>query len=166
MRAARLQELEEMGVKLQATARELPSGPDRHNILREIRRFRAEIAALQSADLWPARRGLKAKGKPSRTRDLSRYRPPTSAAFAAGPLHRRAVVSGNIFNSNGIHVAVVNDGGVFDLDGQKLYDLKGINIYRLSGELVGHLNNGQGTEKRLDRSTDRLFPARGRSRQV
>jgi hypothetical protein len=75
-------------------------------------------------------------------------------------------VSGNIFNSNGIHVAVVNDGVVFDLDGQKLYDLKGINIYRLSGELVGHLNNGQGTEKRLDRSTDRLFPARGRSRQI
>jgi hypothetical protein len=76
------------------------------------------------------------------------------------------VVSGNIFNSNGVHVAVVNDGGVFDLDGRKLYDLKGINIYRLSGELVGHLNNGQGTEKRLDRSTDKLFPARGRSRQI
>jgi hypothetical protein len=73
-------------------------------------------------------------------------------------------VSANIFNSDGIHVAVVNDGGVFDLDGRKLYDLKGINIYRLSGELVGHLNNGQGTEKRLDRSTDRLFPASGRGR--
>jgi hypothetical protein len=67
-------------------------------------------------------------------------------------------MSGNIFNSNGIHVAVVNGGGVFDLDGRKLYDLKGINIYRLSGELVGHLNDGQGTEKRLDRFTDRLFP--------
>jgi hypothetical protein len=60
---ARLQELEEMGAKLQATARKLPSGPHRHNILQEIARFRAEIAALQSADLWPARRGLKAKGK-------------------------------------------------------------------------------------------------------
>jgi hypothetical protein len=33
-------------------------------------------------------------------------------------------VSGKIFNSNGVHVAVVNDGGVFDLDGRKLYDLK------------------------------------------
>ena len=75
-------------------------------------------------------------------------------------------MSGNIFNSNGVHVAVVNDGDVFDLDGRKLYDLKGINLYRLSGELVGHLNDGQGTEKRLDRSTDRLFPARGRSRQI
>ena len=62
MRALKLQELEEMGVKLQATARNLPSGPDRHNILEEIGRLRAQVAALQ-ADLPPARRGLKAKGK-------------------------------------------------------------------------------------------------------
>jgi hypothetical protein len=61
MRAARLQELEEMGTKLQATARELPSGPDRHNILREIGRFRARIVALQGADLRPTEQGLKAK---------------------------------------------------------------------------------------------------------
>jgi hypothetical protein len=40
MRAARLQELEEMMTKLQATARALPSGPDRHNILQEIGKFR------------------------------------------------------------------------------------------------------------------------------
>jgi hypothetical protein len=59
MRAARLQELEEMGAKLQTTARNLPSGPDRHNILREIGRLRAQVAALQGTDL----RGLKAKGK-------------------------------------------------------------------------------------------------------
>ena len=39
-----------MGAKLQATARKLPSGPDRHNILQEIGRFRAQIAALQGAD--------------------------------------------------------------------------------------------------------------------
>ena len=31
---------------------------------------------------------------------------------------------GNIFNSNGIHVAVVSGGDVFDLDGQKIYELK------------------------------------------
>jgi hypothetical protein len=63
MRATKLQELEEMGAKLQAAARELPSGPDRHNLLQEVGRFRAQIVALQSADLRPARRGLKAKGK-------------------------------------------------------------------------------------------------------
>ena len=74
-------------------------------------------------------------------------------------------MSGNIFDSNGTHVAVVNGREVFDLDGQKLYKLKGINLYRLSGELVGHLNSAHGAEKRLDRSTDRLFPVRGRSRQ-
>ena len=45
MRAARLQELEEMGAKLQTTARALPSGRDRDKILQEIGRFRAEIAA-------------------------------------------------------------------------------------------------------------------------
>ena len=62
MRALKLQELEELGVKLQTTARNLPSGPDRHNILQEIGRLRAQVAALQ-ANLPPARRGLKAKGK-------------------------------------------------------------------------------------------------------
>jgi hypothetical protein len=63
MRAARLQELEEMEAKLQTTARALPSGPDRHNILQEIGRFRARIVALQGADLPPAQLGLMVKGK-------------------------------------------------------------------------------------------------------
>jgi hypothetical protein len=63
MRAAKLQELEEMGAKLQADARKLPPGPDRHNMLQEIGRFRAQIVALQSTGSRPARQGLKAKGK-------------------------------------------------------------------------------------------------------
>jgi hypothetical protein len=29
----------------------------------------------------------------------------------------------------------------------------------VSGELVGHLPNGRGAERHLDRATDRLFPA-------
>ena len=66
MRTAKLQELEEMGVKLQATARNLPSGPDRHNILQEIGRLRAQVAALE-ANLSQARRGLKAKGNNAAT---------------------------------------------------------------------------------------------------
>ena len=73
-------------------------------------------------------------------------------------------MSGNIFNSNGIHVGVVNGAAIFDLDGQKLYDLKGLNIYRLSGELVGHLNDAHGSEKRLGRITDKLFLGRGNRR--
>ena len=60
MRAERLRELEEMGTKLQATARE-PPGQDHDNALREIAGFRARIAALQGADLRPVQRGLKAK---------------------------------------------------------------------------------------------------------
>jgi hypothetical protein len=61
MRATKLQELEEMATKLLATARKLPPGPDRHNILQEIGRFRAQIIALQSAGLRAPRLGLKAK---------------------------------------------------------------------------------------------------------
>jgi hypothetical protein len=94
--------------------------------------------------------------------ELSRYLGPTSAAWFRS-LVWRSVMSGNIFNSNGIHVGVMEGAAIFDLKGRKLYNLKGINIYRLSGELVGHLNGAQGSDKRLDRSTDRLFPARGSS---
>ena len=72
-------------------------------------------------------------------------------------------MSGNIFNSNGTHVGVVDGAAILDLKGKKLYHLKGMNIYRLTGELVGHLNGALGSDKRLDRSTDRLFPAKGGS---
>ena len=51
MSTAGLQELEELqalGVKLLAIARELPPGPDRDNALQLIGRFRVQIATLQS----------------------------------------------------------------------------------------------------------------------
>jgi hypothetical protein len=73
-------------------------------------------------------------------------------------------VAGNIFNSQGIHVAVVVDTEIFDLTGRKLYDLKGPNIYRPSGELVGHMNEARGSDKHLARSTDRLFPGHSRTK--
>lgn len=69
-------------------------------------------------------------------------------------------MDGNIFNSEGLHVAVARGSTIYDLKGDKLYELKGTGIYKLSGELVGHLNNVAGAEKRLDRSTDKLFPRR------
>jgi hypothetical protein len=59
-----LQELEEMAVKLEATARKLPEGAGRNELLRDIARFRAKLAALQARGFngdqgeW-----LKAKGK-------------------------------------------------------------------------------------------------------
>ena len=68
-------------------------------------------------------------------------------------------MNGNIWNSNGVHVAVVTGHGVFSLKGQKLYDLRGVNIYKLNGDLVGHLSDVNGAEKHLDKGTDRLFPA-------
>jgi sporulation protein YlmC with PRC-barrel domain len=68
-------------------------------------------------------------------------------------------VNGNIFNSRGIRVGVVKDNPVFGLKGQKLYDLKGSKIYKLNGDLVGHLSDSRGAEKRLDKATDKLFPS-------
>jgi hypothetical protein len=63
MRATKLQELEEMAAKLLATARELPPGQERREVLQEIDKFRARIIALQGAGLPPGRRGQQAKGK-------------------------------------------------------------------------------------------------------
>jgi hypothetical protein len=68
-------------------------------------------------------------------------------------------VDGNIFNSKGLQVGVVTGEAVFGLQGQKLFDLKGSNIYKLNGDLVGHLSDARGAEKRLDKATDKLFPA-------
>jgi coproporphyrinogen III oxidase len=67
-------------------------------------------------------------------------------------------MDGNIFNSQGIHVAVVLGSSIFSLRGQKLFDLKGTKIYKLSGELVGHLANARSSEQHLERATDKLFP--------
>ena len=67
-------------------------------------------------------------------------------------------MDGKIFNSRGVHVAIVIGPAIFDPTGKKLYDLKGANIYKLSGELVGHLPGAQSTKRHLDKSTDRLFP--------
>jgi hypothetical protein len=63
MRAARLQELEEMAARLIALARQLPPGQQRHDVVREIGRFRMRIAALKGPDLRRPRRRPKAKGK-------------------------------------------------------------------------------------------------------
>jgi hypothetical protein len=67
-------------------------------------------------------------------------------------------MDGKIFNSSGVHVAIVRGPAIVDLNGKKLYDLIGINIYKLSGDLVGHLANAHGADKRLDKATDKLFP--------
>ena len=43
-----IQELEEMVAKLLETARKLPAGPVRNDILKEIGKFTARIAALKA----------------------------------------------------------------------------------------------------------------------
>jgi hypothetical protein len=60
MTATKLQELEHMAAKLLATARGLPPGPERINILQEIGRFRSQIISLQGANT-SATKGLEAK---------------------------------------------------------------------------------------------------------
>ena len=67
-------------------------------------------------------------------------------------------MNGNIWNSEGVHVAFFTGQEVFSLKGQKLYDLRGANIYKLNGDLVGHLSDVNGAEKHLNKATDRLFP--------
>jgi hypothetical protein len=52
-----------MAVKLLATARKLPPGPNRRNMLAEIGRFRSQIISLQGPGSTPVRQRLKAKGK-------------------------------------------------------------------------------------------------------
>ena len=63
MKAARLQELEEMAARLLALARKLPPGQQRYDIVQQIGRFRVRIAALKGPELGRSRRGPKAKEK-------------------------------------------------------------------------------------------------------
>jgi hypothetical protein len=62
MMASGLRELEEMAAKLEATARKLPMGPGRTELLQDIAKFRARVSALQAA-LRRSGKVLKAKGK-------------------------------------------------------------------------------------------------------
>ena len=67
-------------------------------------------------------------------------------------------MDGNIFNSQGVHVATVRGSSIFSLKGEKLYILKGTKVYKPSGELVGHLPaDARTSERRLDKATDKLF---------
>ena len=55
----------------------------------------------------------------------------------------------NILNGRDVHVAVVTGREVFSLRGEKLCDLRGVNIYKLNGDLVGHLPDASGADKHL-----------------
>ena len=60
------------------------------------------------------------------------------------------LMDGKIFNSEGRYVADIRANGIYDQAGKRLYNLRGQKIYKPTGELVG--------DRRLDKSTDRLFP--------
>jgi hypothetical protein len=64
-------------------------------------------------------------------------------------------VTGNIINSKGTSVGKIVGSAIFDL--HKLYTLRGINIYKLSGELVGHLSDAHNEGVRLNSLADKLF---------
>lgn len=69
---------------------------------------------------------------------------------------RSNLMDGKIFSSDGQYVADIRANGIYDLAGRRLYDLRGEKIYKPTGELIGHLNSKSGN-RRLDKSTDRLF---------
>jgi hypothetical protein len=58
-----MQELEEMAVKLKATARKLPQGAGRDELLRDIARFRAKLALQTRRFNGNQGEWLKVKGK-------------------------------------------------------------------------------------------------------
>jgi hypothetical protein len=65
-------------------------------------------------------------------------------------------MEGKIFNSDGQYVADIRANAIYELAGKRLYHLRGQKVYKPMGELVGHLNSVSG-DRRLDKSTDRLF---------
>jgi hypothetical protein len=79
-----------------------------------------------------------------------------SSSSRQSPKEEMTPMDGKIFDSDGHYVAYVRANAVYDLSGNKLYELRGQNIYKPTGELVGHLNS-TGADKRLDKSTDKLF---------
>jgi hypothetical protein len=100
MSAAGLQELEELGalgVKLLATACELPLGPDRDNALQLIGRFRVQIATLQSR-----LQTLLEAGRPitSVADDLKRSDPRSTISDRVGSL--RSVAPGRMAFPSGV----------------------------------------------------------------
>lgn len=70
-------------------------------------------------------------------------------------------MSGHILNGKGLRVGVESGDSIFDLSGKKVYDVRGLKIYRLSGELVGHLMDVRGSDRRLDRDSEGLLSAQG-----
>jgi hypothetical protein len=66
-------------------------------------------------------------------------------------------MDGDIFNSQGKHVAVVRGSLILDGKGLALYTLRGDRIYKMTGELVGHLPSTTVHPRRLSRAADRLF---------
>jgi hypothetical protein len=115
-------------------------------------RQRAALADLASKaiDSWQWR-----KGKPEASLDQGTGRVSGSASWSSR--EEMILMDGKVFSSEGRYVADIRADGIYDLAGKRLYNLRGQKIYKPTGELVGHLNSGGG-DRRLDKSTDRLFP--------
>ncbi|MCG2631003.1 hypothetical protein L6654_30675 [Bradyrhizobium sp. WYCCWR 13023] len=75
-------------------------------------------------------------------------------------------MSGYIINNKGARAGLQTGTAIFDLAGRKVYELRGNDIYRLSGELVGHLLDTPGSDKRLDRHSQELLSVRGRPESI
>lgn len=68
--------------------------------------------------------------------------------------------NGSIYNRSGAHIGYVAVGGVFDVSGNKLYDLDGANLIDpQTARIVGHLRPAFELQDDTPDAADRLFPS-------
>lgn len=72
----------------------------------------------------------------------------------SSPIH-----NGPIYSRSGAHVGYVALGAVFDVSGNKLYYLEGINLIDIAtNKIVGHLRLAFEVQGDTPDAADRLFP--------
>jgi hypothetical protein len=70
------------------------------------------------------------------------------------------IYNGSIYSRSGAHVGYVAMGDVFDLSGNKLYDLDGANLIDANTkQIVGRLRSAFEVQADTPEAADRLFPS-------
>ena len=70
------------------------------------------------------------------------------------------IYNGSIYNKSGAHVGYVRRGAVFDLSGNKLYDLDGACLIDAhTNQIVGRLRVAFEVQGDTPEAADRLFPS-------
>lgn len=70
------------------------------------------------------------------------------------------IYNGPIYNRSGAHVGYVAQGAVFDVSGNKLYELDGANLIDMKTcKIVGRLRTAFEVQADTAELADRLFPS-------